>query len=131
MVEVELSRIIIDEEKREQVIVLKEKTGSRFFPIVIGINEAIAIRVPLGGFASPRPLTHDFICSLIRTLEVRLEKVVIDKLVDNTFHAKLYLMTKDNEPKTIDTRPSDGIALAVRMKSPLFVEEQVFDKLFQ
>jgi hypothetical protein len=128
MIEVELSRIIIDEAKREQIIVLKEKNGSKTLPIVIGINEALAVRMQLSGFVPPRPLTHDLMKSFIDTLDVCLEKVVIDKLVDSTFHAKLYLRTKD-DLKIVDARPSDSIALAVRTKSPLFVEEEVFRKL--
>ena len=131
MIEVELSRIIIDEEKREQVIVLREKKGQRLLPIVIGISEAASIRMQLSGFIPPRPLTHDLIRSLIETLEVRLEKVVIDKLIDSTFHAKLYLITKNNDLKIVDARPSDSIALAVRTKSPIFVEKEVFKKLSQ
>lgn len=128
MTEVELSRIIIDEEKKEQVIILKEKKGNRLLPIIIGINEAVAIRMHLGGVVPPRPLTHDLMNSLINTLGANLEKVVIDKLIDSTFHAKLYLKT-DSQVKVVDARPSDSIALAVRTKSPIFVDETVFEKL--
>jgi bifunctional DNase/RNase len=129
MIKVELSRIIIDEEKREQVIVLKEKNGNRYLPIVIGISEAEAIRMQLNGFIPPRPLTHDLIHSLINAFGVKLERVVIDKLVDSTFHAKLYLKTDSDGLKIIDARPSDSIALAVRTDSPLFVEEEILNKL--
>lgn len=128
MIPVELSRIIIDEQKREQIIFLKEKNGARILPIVIGLNEAVAIRMQLSGFSPPRPLTHDLMKSLLDTLNVTLEKVVIDKLVDSTFHAKLYLRSNGNI-KIVDGRPSDSIALAVRTKSPVFVEEEVFEKL--
>ena len=128
MIEVELSRIIIDEQKKEQIIVLKEKNGTKLLPIVIGINEAAAIRMKLSGFEPPRPLTHDLIKNLIETIGLSLEKVVIDKLVDSTFHAKLY-MKKNGETKMIDARPSDSIALAVRTKSPLFVEDIIFDRI--
>ena len=128
MVEVELSKIIIDEERKEQVVVLKERKGKRFLPIIIGINEAIAIRMQLRGFTPPRPLTHDLMKSIITHLNVFLEKVVIDKLVDSTFHAKLHLRT-GNMLKIIDARPSDSIALAVRTNSPIFVEEEVFERL--
>lgn len=128
MIEVELSRIIIDEQKKEQIIFLKEKNGPRVLPIVIGLNEAVAIRMRLSGFVPPRPLTHDLMKSLLDALNVTLEKVVIDKLVDSTFHAKLYLRSNGNI-KIVDVRPSDSIALAVRTKSPLFVEEDVFRKL--
>jgi len=131
MVEVELSRIIVDEEKREQVIVLKERDGSRMLPIVIGMSEAAAIKMHLSGFNPPRPLTHDLMCTFLGTLDADLEKVVIDKLIDSTFHAKIYLKTNNNGKKTIDARPSDSIALAVRTKAPIFVEEEVFDKLAQ
>ncbi len=129
MIEVELSRIIVDEQKKEQVIVLKEKEGTRLLPIVIGIGEATAIKMKLGGFAPQRPLTHDLILAIIGNLKVTLEKVVIDDLIDGTFHAKLYLRNHEKEPKVVDARPSDSIALAVRSKSPIFVEEQVLEKL--
>jgi len=129
MIEAELSKIIIDEEKSEQIIILKEKNGTRYLPIIIGINEASAIKMPLSGFIPPRPLTHDLICSIFKTLNIVLEKVVIDKLLDNTFHAKLYLKDKDSSVKIVDARPSDSIALAIREKSLIFIEEEVFKKL--
>ncbi|MBN2483400.1 MAG: bifunctional nuclease family protein [Candidatus Omnitrophica bacterium] len=128
MIEVELSRIIIDEQKKEQIVVLKEKNGTKLLPIVIGINEAAAIRMKLSGFVPPRPLTHDLIKNLIENLGVSLEKVVIDKLVDSTFHAKLYIR-RNGETQMIDARPSDSIALAVRTKSRLFVEDAIFEQL--
>lgn len=129
MKEVELSRIIIDEEKKEQVIVLKEKQGGRILPIVVGINEAAAIRMKLSGFKPPRPLTHDLMHSLIDTFNIQLEKVVIDKLIDSTFHAKMCFKMSDGSIETVDARPSDSIALAVRTKSDIFVAEEVFDRL--
>ena len=129
MIEVELSQIIIDEHKKEQIIVLKEKDGSRLLPIIIGIGEAMAIKAKLGGFNPERPLTHDLMLTIIGNLKVTLEKVVIDDLINGTFYAKLYLENHEKKPKVIDARPSDSIALAVRSKSPIFVEEQVLEKL--
>ena len=129
MIEVELSRIIIDEEKKEQIIVLKEKSGSRILPIVIGIHEATAIKMKLSGFNPPRPLTYDLMANIIDKLDNRLEKVVIDNLIEGTFHAKLYLKNSDNASEVVDARPSDSIALAVRTKSPIFAEENVVKKL--
>ncbi len=130
MIEIELSRIVIDEERKEQVVVLKEKGGSRLLSIVIGIAEATAIKMKLSGFNPPRPLTHDLLSTIIGHLGVQLEKVVIDNLVDGTFHAKLYFKNgNDDMLKIIDARPSDSIALAVRTKSPIFVEEKVLEKL--
>ena len=122
MVAVELVRIVIDEAKKEQIIVLQEKAGSRLLPIVVGLNEAIAIKMHLSGFTPPRPLTHDLLKRIFDSLTVRLDKVVIDNLVENTFHAKLYLVNKDEEHSVVDARPSDSIALAVRMDSPVFIE---------
>ena len=129
MVRVELNKIIIDEKRQEQVIVLTEKDGKRQFPIVIGILEASSIRMKLSGIKPPRPLTHDLLAATLKGLEVKLDKLIIDKMVDNTFHAKLELIAKDGEKKVIDSRPSDGIALAVRCKAPIFVEEEVLDKV--
>ena len=128
MVEAEVSRIIIDEKSQEQVVVLKEKDGQRFLPIVIGINEAAAIRMKFGGFTPPRPLTHDLLKSLIDGLDAKLERVVIDKLENSTFYAKIVLKTQNGLSKSVDARPSDSIALAVRAGSPIFVEEQVLEK---
>jgi hypothetical protein len=129
MIEVELARIIIDENKKEQVIVLKEKKGNRLLPIVIGSNEAGAIRAHLNSSVPLRPLTHDLMYSLIKASGATLERVVIDKLVETTFHAKLHLQIKNGETKIIDARPSDSVALAVRAKAPIFLEEQVFETL--
>ena len=128
MVEVELSKIIIDEKRREQIIVLKEKKGDRHLPIVIGFLEASSIKMELGGIKTPRPLTHDLLKTTIETLGACLERIVIDKLEANTFHAKLILNFGNGKVKIIDSRPSDGIALCVRTKSPIFVEEEVLKK---
>ncbi len=128
MIEMELNKIIIDEKRHDQIIVLKEKNGDRRLPIVIGLLEASSIKMKLSGVEPPRPLTHDLLKLTIEALNARLEKVIIDKLLDNTFHAKLVLKT-DGTTKIIDARPSDSIALAVRTKSPIFVEEEVINQI--
>jgi len=124
MIEVELNKIIIDEKRHEQIIVLKEKGGNRRLPIIIGFLEATSIKMKLSGLKPPRPLTHDLLQSAIENLDGRLEKVVIDKLLENTFHAKL-IIKQDSKLRIVDARPSDSIALAVRMNSPIFVEDEV------
>jgi bifunctional DNase/RNase len=129
MVKTELSRIIIDEKKHEQVIVLKEISGTRLLPIVVGLNEAVAIRMYLNADNPPRPLIHDLTKKIIEALGAVLDKVIIDKLVDNTFHAKLHLKICDGKVIVVDARPSDSVALAVRFNLPVFVEEAVFEKL--
>jgi len=125
MVEMELSKIVIDEKRHDQLIVLKEKGGSRVLPIVIGLNEASAIKLKISGFQPPRPLTHDLLHTTIENLEASIDKIIIDKLEDNTFHAKLVIKTSSGQVKTIDARPSDSIALAVRAHAPIFVEDEV------
>jgi len=128
MIEVELSKIIIDEKRQDQIIVLKEKGGARQFPIVIGLLEASSIKMKLSGMQVPRPMTHDLLVTALKALDAKLERLVIDKLVDNTFHAKLILKAADGTAKVVDARPSDGIALAVRSSAQIFVEEEVLDK---
>ena len=128
MVQVDLTKIIIDERRQDQIIVLKEKAGERQFPIVIGFMEASTIKMKLSGVEVPRPMTHDLLLSTIQGLDATMERLVIDKLVENTFHAKLVLRTREGQEKVIDSRPSDGIALAVRAHAPIFVEEDVLQK---
>lgn len=128
MIQVELSKIIIDEKRQDQIIVLKEKNGERQLPIVIGFLEASSIKMKLSGVEPPRPMTHDLLVAVIQGLEAKLERLIIDKMVNNTFHAKLEFKTKDGQTKSIDARPSDGVALAVRTSTPIFVEEDVIKK---
>ncbi len=125
MIEMELNKIVIDEKRHDQLIALKEKGGSRILPIVIGLNEASAIKLKISGFNPPRPLTHDLIFQILNNLNVTIEKIIIDKLEENTFHAKIIIKTATNELKTIDARPSDSIALAVRFHAPIFVEDEI------
>ncbi|MFA5275604.1 MAG: bifunctional nuclease family protein [Candidatus Omnitrophota bacterium] len=125
MVEMELSRIVIDEKRHDQLIVLKEKNGERLLPIVIGLPEASAIKLKIGGFNPPRPLTHDLLHDAIKNLEASVDRVIIDKLEENTFHAKIVLKTATGEFKTIDARPSDSIALAVRAHTSIFVDDEI------
>jgi bifunctional DNase/RNase len=127
MVEMELNKIVIDEKRHDQLIVLKEKGGIRLLPIVIGLNEASAIKLKISGFNPPRPLTHDLLHTTIETLEASVEKIIIDKLEENTFHAKLLIKTASGDVKTVDARPSDSIALAVRAHVPIFVEDAIIE----
>lgn len=125
MVEMELNKIVIDEKRHDQLIVLKEKNGERILPIVIGLPEASAIKLKISGFNPPRPLTHDLLADTITNLDATVEKIIIDKLEENTFHAKLVIKTRSGESKVIDSRPSDSIALAVRSHAPIFVEDEI------
>ncbi len=125
MIEMELNKIVIDEKRHDQLIVLREKNGERVLPIVIGLAEASAIKLKLSGFQPPRPLTHDLLHSTIGDLGATIEKIVIDKLEENTFHAKVVLKTSTGAEKVVDARPSDSIALAVRAHAPIFVADEI------
>ncbi len=129
MVKVELSKIIMHENKHDQIIILKEKDGQRQLPIIIGVAEAAAIKMKVSNLRCPRPLTHDLLSNLIEKIGANLEQVIINKLEGNTFYARLMIKLKDNTLLDIDARPSDSIALALRLNAPVFVEEEVFEKL--
>ena len=129
MVEMELSKIVIDEKRDGQLIVLKEKGGDRMLPIVIGLHEASSIKLKLSGINPPRPLTHDLLFATIMSLNAACERVVIDKLQENTFHAKLMIRVASGEIRSIDARPSDSIALAVRAHVPIYVEDAIVEQM--
>lgn len=125
LVQVELSRMIIDEKRQDQMIVLKERAGERKFPIMIGLVEASSIKMRISNLKVSRPMTHDLILNILKTLDAELEKLIIDRIVDHTFYAKLVVRNADGDLKYIDLRPSDGVAIAVRAEIPIFVEEEV------
>lgn len=124
MIELVLNKIKIDESRNDQIIVLKEKEGNRFLPVVIGIAEVNAIKLKLSGIKPPRPLTHDLLMTVIEDLGGKLQKVLIDRLHNNTFYAKLFISRNGKEVQ-VDARPSDSVALALRGGVPIFVEEEV------
>ena len=128
MVEMELHKIIIDEKRQDQVIVLRERGGSRQIPIVIGVMEASSIKMEISGVETARPMTHDLLRSVIDALEARMIRLIIDDLVSNTFHAKVEMVNSDGQAVLVDARPSDGVALAVRCQAPIFVDEKVIEK---
>lgn len=128
MVELVLSKIKIDENRSEQVIVLKEREGSRLLPVVIGIAEVNAIKLKLSGIEPPRPLTHDLLLRTIEELGAKLKEIQIDKLENNTFYAKLILDRNGSGEVKIDARPSDSVALALRAGAPIYVAEEVIEE---
>ena len=129
-VEVELSRIIINETSDQQIIVLKERNGTRGFPIVIGIVEVFAIDRRLKGIKPPRPMTHDLLANVIESLGARVDRIVIDDLRNHTFFAKIHLSV-GGRSIIVDSRPSDAIALGAAIEAPIFVAEHVFEKTNQ
>jgi bifunctional DNase/RNase len=127
-VEVELSKIIINEAVDQQIIVLKELDGERSFPIVIGMMEILAIDRRLKNIQLPRPMTHDLLADVIDQMGGEVEKVVINDLSNGTFYARLHI-SSDDSTIAVDSRPSDAIALGVGVGAPIFVDEQVFQDM--
>lgn len=132
LVEVELARVVIQQKGDQQYIHLREKDGSRSFPIVIGFNEVEEINRKLCGIQAPRPLTHDLVGRVLKTLGHRLARVVITELREGTFFANLVLAPTDagtgsGEERFVDCRPSDAIALAVQTGARIFVAPEVMD----
>ena len=109
------------------VVILKEKTAERYLPIWIGPSEANAIAIKLRGDTLPRPLTHDLLLSTIEALGASIAYVVVNDLKNDTFYAEIVL-NANGEYLTIDSRPSDAIALAVRSGATIYVEEPVMDR---
>ena len=128
LTQMKLARIIISELTENQVIYLREVDGVREFPILIGIFEATNIdRRVKGEYSPPRPLTHDLITSVAKSLDANIVRVVISDLKDATYYANLILETAAGETHQVDARPSDAIAVAVTYDPPLpiFVAEDV------
>lgn len=125
---VELSKIIINEEIDQQIIVIKELDGTRSFPIVIGINEILAIDRRIKGISLPRPMTHDLLEGVIQSLGGQIQKLVITDIEKQTFYALLHIQVNGDIVK-IDSRPSDALALVSGLDVPVFVDENVFLKL--
>ena len=127
-IEMELSRIIINEASDQQVIVLKERGGKRSFPIVIGIVEIFAIDRRLKGIKPPRPMTHDLLDGVISSLGAKVARIVINDLRNHTFYARIHL-TMNGRNFEVDSRPSDAIALGSATGAPIFAEEAVLEQV--
>ena len=127
VVEVVLSRVVIQEKDDQQFIYLKEKDGTRSFPIVIGFNEAAEINRKIRNVESPRPMTHDLITRILGAWDSRISRVIISDLREHTFYATLVLDLGGDGEKFVDCRPSDAIALAVQTKAAIFVAAKVLN----
>ena len=127
MIEVFVESIRVNMTNYKRVVMLKEKTAQRYLPIWIGHFEADAIAIPMQNVPVSRPLTHDLLGSVIASLGGKVTQVVINELADETFFAKL-IIDADGRHVEVDSRPSDAIALAIRAKVPIFVEDAVLDQ---
>ena len=128
MIELELVQLLIKDSQDPQIIVLREKGGLRGFPIMVGRFEALSIHRKIHDAPVYRPMTHDLLASVIEQLDGKLTRIVITDMRDDTFFAKLVIYT-DGNYIDVDSRPSDAVALAVRVGAPIFVEEDVLDRV--
>jgi bifunctional DNase/RNase len=127
LVEMVVESVRVNLQTYHRVVVLKEKESDRHLPIWIGNNEADAIVIQLQNVPVPRPQTHDLLKAVITELGAKVSRVVVSDLADDVFYARI-VMDIDGRHVEVDSRPSDAIALAVRVKSPIFVEDSVLEK---
>jgi hypothetical protein len=125
-IEMTIKGLMVDPVTNMPIIILRDDAGDRVLPIWVGIFEANAIALQIENVATPRPMTHDLLRNVIQDLDGAVQKVVVSELKENTFFAVIHLSVR-GEPVLIDARPSDAIALALRTKAPIYVEEDVID----
>jgi bifunctional DNase/RNase len=125
-IEMTIKGLMVDPITNMPIIILRDKDGQRVLPIWVGVFEANAIALQIENVTPPRPMTHDLLRNVIEDLHGRIEKIVVSDLKDNTFYALIYLRV-DGEIVAVDARPSDAIALALRARAPILVEESVID----
>ncbi len=123
-VEMKIRGLMMDPVTNMPIVVLKDISGTSILPIWVGIYEANAIALEIEKVATPRPMTHDLIKTLLTGLETGVRKVVVSDLRDDTFFAVIWL-EKNGQLISVDSRPSDALAIALRLDCPIFVEEQV------
>ena len=127
MVKMEIKGLLMDPVSNMPVVVLRDAANGVFLPIWVGIFEANAIALQMEKITTPRPMTHDLLKNLLLELNAKVERVVINDLKDNTFFARIHLLRGDTR-WDVDSRPSDAIALALRVDAEIFVEEDVLEK---
>lgn len=125
-IEMTIKGLMVDPVTNMPIIILRDEVGDRVLPIWVGIFEANAIALQIENVATPRPMTHDLLRNVIQDLDGLVQKVVVSELRENTFFAVIHVAVR-GEALLIDARPSDAIALALRTKAPIFVEEEVID----
>ena len=123
-VEMKIRGLMMDPVTNMPIVILKDVNGNALLPIWVGIYEANAIALEIEKVATPRPMTHDLIKSLLLGLGTGIRKVVVNELKDDTFYAIIWL-ERNGELISIDSRPSDALALALRLDCPIFVEDEV------
>jgi len=128
MREAEVRALLMDPATKSPVVLLKDRNSTKAVPIWIAEPEAISIALELQGQRFPRPLPHDLMKEILLALRATLEQVVITHIKDGVFYAKLVLRDAQGEVKELDSRPSDAIALALRVRAPIFIADEVFEQ---
>lgn len=126
LIEMMIKGLMVDPITNTPIVILKDKAGDRVLPIWVGVFEANAIALQIENVSTPRPMTHDLLRNIITDLDGRVDRIVVSDLKDNTFFALIHLTVK-GEGIAVDARPSDAIALALRTRAPILVEESVID----
>lgn len=124
MIEMRVKGLAVDANSKIPVVILTDPEEKRYLPIWIGIYEADAILIALEKINVPRPMTHDLLKSILKTVDIKISRILIHNIQNNTFYARISL-TRGNEEWEIDARPSDAIALGLRAECPIFVSEKV------
>ncbi len=127
LIEVAVDSIRVHMPTGQHVVILKEKGAERYLPIWIGVYEANAIALKITGITPDRPITHDLMASTLGQLDIGLSRIVVTSLANDVFYARLHLR-QNGRDLDVDARPSDAIALAVRMECPIFVADEVLEK---
>ena len=122
--EMKIRGLMMDPVTNMPIVILKDVNGPTVLPIWVGIYEANAIALEIEKVSTPRPMTHDLIKNLLLGMDTHVNKVVVNELKDDTFYAVIWL-ERDGQTLSIDSRPSDALALALRMDCPIYVEEEV------
>ena len=125
-IEMSIKGLMVDPISNMPIVILRDKDGQKTLPIWVGMFEANAIALQIENISTPRPMTHDLLRNVIHDLKASVQKIVVCDLQDGTFYALIYLAL-NGESVAIDARPSDAIALALRTRAPIFVEEAVID----
>jgi len=127
LIQMKVEGLLFDPRSGMYILLLKEIEGNQTLPIWIGKPEADSIALALGRVITPRPLTHDLLKNILTTLDVGISRIVVTDIIDNTYYASLYLVDGSKEIP-VDSRPSDAVAIALRLHVPIFVEDDILEK---
>jgi bifunctional DNase/RNase len=127
LIEMKVEGLLFDPRSSMYILLLKEVDGDGTLPIWIGKPEADSIALALGKVVTPRPLTHDLVKNIVDSLKVKVTKIIVTEILDNTYYA-LVCISDGKKETLVDSRPSDAVAVALRANSPIFVEDSIMER---